>query len=594
MIRTGIPPTRSRRCRIAGPHSCRDTGRNTWADDRTEHRSFTLRAQANGVSVQSNLDQSQRRQITLMVRVTPYAMAGHVLNTTVLAIAVAGSVPSAELIVWCIYSYSVGLFLLFRHLKNRGRSPQSFHRAAKKATIYAVFLALPWSSLAVLHLGALSHDGELILVAVGIGMAACGTVLLSAIPPAALSYISVILIPGALKCFILNQEGYLLLGTLALSSWGCLSALIAKMNRDVREHERAEVALAERNVQLALAEQAALVGSYGYDVSSDRMQVSNGYAAIHGLPDGTAEIARNKNGLGVHPEDLVRMDTLRSQAFRERQGEYNVEYPIFRSDGKVRWIESRNFISYHRDGHPQRVVGVNIDVTERKELEEHKNLLMGELDHRVKNVLAMVSVIASRTLETSSSMAEFVSAFNGRIKSLEMAHELLSRHRWQGVSLAELVHRELAPYVTNSNTQIEGSDEVLTAEAGQAIAMVLHELATNAAKYGALSCNDGRVSVRWRQKRNGQTDSLVCINWEESGGPSVVHENRVGYGSSVIRELIPHELDGTVDLVYAFEGVRCNLEFSTRWLSSNRPVATSSDSAHGNHTAGLAKEPSSS
>jgi len=175
-----------------------------------------------------------------------------------------------------------------------------------------------------------------------------------------------------------------------------------------------------------------------------------------------------------------------------------------------------------------------------------------------------------------------------------MAHELLSRHRWQGVSLAELVHRELAPYVTNSNTQIEGSDEVLTAEAGQAIAMVLHELATNAAKYGALSCNDGRVSVRWRQKRNGQTDSLVCINWEESGGPSVVHENRVGYGSSVIRELIPHELDGTVDLVYAFEGVRCNLEFSTRWLSSNRPVATSSDSAHGNHTAGLAKEPSSS
>ena len=309
----------------------------------------------------------------------------------------------------------------------------------------------------------------------------------------------------------------------------------------------------------------------------DVNQHYDGYAAIHGLPDGTAEIARDKWRVGVHPEDLVRLDTLRSQAFRERQGEYNVECRVVRSDGKVRWIESRSFISYDRSGHPQRVVGVNIDVTERKELEEHKNLLMGELDHRVKNVLAMVSVIASRTLETSSSMAEFVSALNGRIKSLEMAHELLSRHRWRGVSLAELVHRELAPYATNSNTQIEGSDEVLTAEAGQAIAMVLHELATNAAKYGALSCNDGRVSVRWRRKRNGQTDSLVCIDWEESGGPSVVDENRVGYGSSVIRELIPHELDGAVDLVYAVEGVRCNLEFSTRWLSGNKPIATSAD-----------------
>src|SRR5262249_32553250 len=324
-----------------------------------------------------------------------------------------------------------------------------------------------------------------------------------------------------LKCFILNQRGYLLLATLGISCWGCLTALLAKITRDMRERQEAELALAERNVQLALAGKAALVGSYAYNVSTERMQVSDGYAAIHGFPEGTAEIARSKWRAVVHPEDIKRLDTLRSQAFRERQDEYNVEYRTVRPGGEVRWIQSRSFISYDSGGHPQRVVGVNIDVTERKDLEEYKNLLIGELDHRVKNVLSMVSVIAARTQETSSSMADFVAALDGRIKSLATTHELLSWHRWRGISLSQLIHRELVPYETPSNTRVEGSDEVVTAEAGQAIAMVFHELTTNAAKYGALSCKEGHVSVRWSHKRNGRAESLLCIDWEERDGPRV-------------------------------------------------------------------------
>ena len=146
-------------------------------------------------------------------------MAGHLLNTTVLAVAVAGSIAPTQLIIWCFYSYSVALFVLYRHLKNRGRSPRNFQRAAKKATIYSFFLALPWCSLVVLQLGGLAHDEELILVALAIGMAACGTVLLSAIPTAAFSYMSAILI-STLKCLALNQKGYFLLAALALSSLG--------------------------------------------------------------------------------------------------------------------------------------------------------------------------------------------------------------------------------------------------------------------------------------------------------------------------------------------------------------------------------------
>src|SRR5215475_393185 len=166
----------------------------------------------------------------------------------------------------------------------------------------------------------------------------------------------------------------------------------------------------------------------------------------------------------------------------------------------------------------QRMVDIHVDVMERSHREEHKNLLIRELDHRFKNVLSVISAIASRTQETTSSMAAFVTALNGRIKALTLAHELLSRRNWQGISLVDLVHRELAPYSTASNTQINGSDDILSADAGQVIGVVLHELATNAAKYGALSNKDGSVWVCWRQQQNGQGENPLRIEWQERGG----------------------------------------------------------------------------
>jgi hypothetical protein len=147
-------------------------------------------------------------------------MASHILNTTVLALAVAGSIPTAELILWCVYSYAIALALLYRHVGGRGRVPRSFRRAASRATVYAFILALPWSTMTVLHLGALAHDQELILIALAVGMAASGTVLLLAVPSVAFSYMSGILIPGAVKYLLLDQRGYLLLGVLALSATG--------------------------------------------------------------------------------------------------------------------------------------------------------------------------------------------------------------------------------------------------------------------------------------------------------------------------------------------------------------------------------------
>jgi len=223
----------------------------------------------------------------------------------------------------------------------------------------------------------------------------------------------------------------------------------------------------------------------------------------------------------------------------------------------------------------QRAFDIDIDVAERKRLEEHKNLLIRELDHRIRNVLSMISVIASRTQETTSSIPAFVTALDSRIKALIMTHELLSRRNGHGISLADLVRQELAPYATPSNAEIKGLDQILSAEAGQVIGMVLHELATNAAKYGALSNKDGRVLVYWRQQQNEDGGNHLRIDWRERGGPPVVPQSRCGYGTSVIRDLIPYELGGTVELVHSREGVHCVLEVPAHSVTATlEPIAT--------------------
>jgi PAS domain S-box-containing protein len=518
--------------------------------------------------MQADLYQFQKRQIALIARVTPYAMAGHIANTTVIGIALAGSVPPAPLVIWCAYSYATALFLLYRHVRNRRHRPRSFQRAAKKATIYAFLLALPWSGLGVVYLGSLSHSGELLLVALGIGMAACGTILLSAIPPAAFSYLSVVLLPSALKCLLVGQQGYLLLGTLALSYWGCLAALIVKTGRDIRERQASELALAERNAQMELAGRAALVGSYTYDVNKGTMQVSEGYAAIHGLPEGTTQTSYIEWRARVHPEDLARAEGLGNQAFADRRKEDSAEYRIVLPTGEVRWIERRGTISYDKAGCPERVVGVNIDFTERKRAEQNQRALNAELDHRVKNVLASVATVAQRTRQSSGSMDEFLQLFDGRIQAMANAHALLSRSRWQGVSLADLVGGELAPCMAEGNASVKGPEVTLSPAATQPIAIVLHELVTNASKYGALVTPQGRISVRWDWRRDAHAQWLL-LEWIERGGPPVVLPSQHGYGTSVIRNLIPYELGGKVDLTFDAEGLRCRMELPSKSIQSD-------------------------
>jgi PAS domain S-box-containing protein len=512
-------------------------------------------------SLQPTLSRSQRHQLEVVARVTPHAMVAHMVNATVLAVAVAGAIPAGQLIAWCIYSYAAALTIIYRNAKNRSHVPRNFWRAARRATAYAVVMGLPWSSMAVLHLGTLGHDEELILVALGVGMAAGGTGRLAAVPPAAFCYNSVILIPTAVRCFLVNQRGYLLLGILALSYWGFLVALIARTMADTNERRKADTELEESEARLQEALMAAQVAAFTWEPGTGRSQHSGNAAQVLGFDANADTRGRADDFLArVHPEDRT--------GFAARVGglcvdnpSYSASFRFIRPDGQEVWLEETGRAEFDAAGKYRRLKGLTRDITERKRAEEHQRMLVCELDHRVKNVLASVATVARRTREHSGSMDEFLRVFDGRIQSMANAHRLLSRSHWQGVSLQALVCEELAPCVGEGSARVEGPEVLLSARATQSMAIVLHERVTNASKYGALATKDGRISVCWDWQRGECLASRrLLLEWVETSGRPIAPPSQTGYGTFAIRNLIPYELGGAVDLTFETASVRCRIE----------------------------------
>ena len=511
--------------------------------------------------MQTPLSQFQRRQLEVIARVTPHSMAGHILNTTVFAVAVAGSISASELIPWCIYSYTIALIVLYRHMRSRGRVPRNFQRATRRATIYAILLALPWSVMTLMHWGELARDQEVILLALVAGMAASGTILLSAIPVAALSYMSAILIPSSVKSLLfINQRGYLFLGVLALSYWWLLAALIVKVSREISDRKRIDVAIKESEIRLQQTLTAGQMMAFNWNPETGTSHRSENAEQSLGLEPQAAAHGPGKDFLArVHPQDRKRFAAQIKELSPARPS-YLACFRFIRPDGREVWFEETGRAEFDASGRHLRLKGLTYDITERKRAEEQQRLLVRELDHRVKNVLASVGAVAQRTREGSGSIDEFLQAFDGRIQSMANAHALLSRSHWKGVGLAELVRNELESCVREGGAHVEGPDVLISAEATQPIAIVLHELVTNASKYGALSVPDGHITVRWDCQKGNHSGVRLLLEWIETDGPPVVAPSRTGYGTRAIRSLVPYELGGAVELFFDATGVRCRLE----------------------------------
>jgi len=225
----------------------------------------------------------------------------------------------------------------------------------------------------------------------------------------------------------------------------------------------------------------------------------------------------------------------------------------------MRWYEL-HIEPLHNDA--GEVVGLTcaaIDVSERKEGEAHLRLLLRELTHRSKNLLAVIQAMARQTARHAGSVDTFLSQFGARVQALAASHDLLVRESWHGASLDELVRSQLDDQIARAEAQvvIEGPAVALKPEAAQNLGLALHELAVNAVRFGALSVPDGRLSITW-QPADGNGSGLA-LDWREQNGPRVKPRRKRGFGSMVIEGNLTRALDADVDLSFDPEGLRCHI-----------------------------------
>jgi two-component sensor histidine kinase len=210
------------------------------------------------------------------------------------------------------------------------------------------------------------------------------------------------------------------------------------------------------------------------------------------------------------------------------------------------------------NGKPTGVITVSVDVSQRKAQEMQLRMLLRELTHRSKNLLAVINAIARQTALRSPSLEEFLVDFNARLVSIGAAHDLLVADDWKGASLRTLVAAEIAvhTFARDAHIDIEGEDVMLKPEAVQNVGMALHELLANARKYGALSNPEGHVRVSW----SSADGAGLLLTWEESGGPVVPRPDHFGFGRTVIENVVSKALEGEVNLAFEPTGVRCEIQ----------------------------------
>jgi PAS domain S-box-containing protein len=349
---------------------------------------------------------------------------------------------------------------------------------------------------------------------------------------------------------------------------------------DINARKQAEQALQASKGRLQLALDAAQLGWWQYDPLHRVISVDTRLKEIFDFA--THETPIEEFLKRVHPDDVEMVWSDRKAALDPADPKpYAHEYRIRRRDGEVRWVETHGLAYFECKGRERRLVsfiGTAQDITkrkeheeERKEREEKEHLLMREINHRAKNMLSVVNAMAHQT--ATKNPEDFVERFSERIQALSANQDLLVRNEWNGVEIEDLVGAQLAHFASliGSRITLHGPRLRLSAASAQAIGLALHELATNAGKYGALSTDKGRIDIRWES--NGET---LTMSWTESDGPPVSVPERQGFGTIVMKAMAERSVDGTADLDYAPSGLTWRLicpAASALEIGSARPGA---------------------
>lgn len=307
---------------------------------------------------------------------------------------------------------------------------------------------------------------------------------------------------------------------------------------DITESKVLESAYHNAQLTQRLAIKAAKMAVWEFEVKTERVNGSPELNRLYGFQrDEAPSIDEFRRCYLPGEQEKVRAAAF--AAIEIGQTEFEVEFRIVRRDGVERWLLLRGEIISDTDGNYDRVVGVVMDIDERKRAEQQRELMMRELNHRVKNSLSVVLAIASQTFRNATDIPVAVDAFRARVQALAVANDVIVENDWTGFDLSSLVERITSPYrqAGNDPFHIRGEHTELAPATNVPLALAFHELCTNAAKYGALSVPEGRVHLHWRT-----TDDHVVIEWREEGGP-IPAEGASGFGTTMMRRVLSQDFD---------------------------------------------------
>lgn len=331
---------------------------------------------------------------------------------------------------------------------------------------------------------------------------------------------------------------------------GLASSFFALKN-EARVRARTAAALVREEWRHALTLEAGKVGSWVWDVRTGEVTCNDMFRRMYALSE-TGTIRVEDVLEATHPADREVVQAGIDASFAEGV-DYSAEA---RAAASGRWLTMRGRV-YQRDaeGKPMVMMGASIDITESKQSADHTRLLLRELNHRVKNTLAMIQSVARQTIRQNPDPQDFIDAFSGRLRTISDAHVLLADRDWSGVQLFEVIASQLGPKFRTSpdRAEVHGEDVTLPADHALGLGLILHELTTNAHRYGAWSGGKGVVNIDWEIKR--EPTPGLSLTWREEGGPKVVEPEEYGLGVRLIERSLAKVLDSDVKLSFEPEGV---------------------------------------